>query len=215
MPVFSHEAGPAQKEREQIKACQAGDVNAFADLIVPYQQQVYHIGLQMLHDPEDAADMLQETMLKAYRGLPSFRGDARFSTWLYRIAVNCCRDLLRKAYKQKERPFCDFLGEEDGEGEAAIADYSFAPEQAVLEGESHAYLCRLIEGLSPKYRLTVLLREFCGLSYEEIGRITNVSQGTVKSRISRARAAMSRQALQDAEQFPQASRLTGQRREQA
>ncbi len=211
MPIFSRASTSTKEEQERIKACRAGNIDAFADLIVPYQQHVFHIGLQMLHNPEDAADMLQETMLKAYRGLPSFRGEAQFSTWLYRIAVNCCRDFLRKAYKQKELSFSDLTGEGDGDGEPNIADYSFMPEQAVLDGESDAYLRRLIAGLSPKYRLAIILREFCDLSYEEIGRITNVSQGTVKSRLSRARAAMSRQALLDAEQFPQAARLTGQK----
>lgn len=194
-------------ERQLIDGAKKGDHAAFNQLMAAYSRSIFNIGLQMLGDREDAADMTQETMLKVYRALPRFRGDCAFSTWVYRIMVNTCRDHLRAASRRQELPFSDFG--EDGEDQQVfqVSDDSAQPERLYIEGEEEAYLRDLIGGLKPAYRLVATLRELGGLSYQEIAEAGQMDLGTVKSRLSRARAAMRKQVLRDAEQFPGLSRL--------
>lgn len=194
-------------ERQLIDRAKKGDADAFNELMGRYGQTIFNIGLQMLRDRDDASDMTQETMIKVYRALPRFRGDSSFSTWVYRIMVNTCRDFLRSASRRREVPFSDF-GEEDDDGPVFdVADDSVQPERLYIEGEDEQYLLSLIQGLKPAYRLAVTMRELRGLSYQEIADAGNVSIGTVKSRLNRARAAMREQVLRDAEQFPSLARL--------
>ena len=193
-------------EKQLIERAKKGDADAFNDLMGRYSRTIFNIGLQMLRDRDDASDMTQETMLKVYRALPRFRGDSSFSTWVYRIMVNTCRDFLRSASRRREVPFSDFSDEEDGPV-FDVADDSVQPERLYIEGEDEQYLLSLIQGLKPAYRLAVSMRELGGLSYQEIADAGNVSIGTVKSRLNRARAAMREQVLRDAEQFPSLARL--------
>lgn len=193
-------------EKELIRRSKDGDMAAFEDLVAPYSRRIYNIGLKMLNNSEDAADMAQDVLLKIYRNLNRFRGDAAFSTWVYRISVNTCRDLLRSSYRLHERLFTDF-GEENERAEYEVADYSAMPEQLYEDGECSDYLLALIRGLTPKYRIVMVLREISGLSYQEIADAVNISVGTVKSRLNRARAAMRSQAVADAEHNPQLARL--------
>lgn len=193
-------------EKQLIERAKKGDADAFNDLMGRYSRTIFNIGLQMLRDRDDASDMTQETMLKVYRALPRFRGDSSFSTWVYRIMVNTCRDFLRSAGRRREVPFSDFSEEEDGPV-FDVADDSVQPERLYIEGEDEQYLLSLIQGLKPAYRLAVSMRELGGLSYQEIADAGNVSIGTVKSRLNRARAAMREQVLRDAEQFPSLARL--------
>jgi len=176
-----------------IKKAKNGDHDAFARLTEAYSQRIYNIGLRMLKSPEDAADMTQETLLKIYRHLPEFRGEASFSTWVYRVAVNTCKDMLRSACRRREIIFSDF-SQEENDAMFEVADYSALPEQIYETKESSAYLRHLIDGLSPAFRVVMLLREIGGLSYQEIAAAVNISEGTVKSRINRARGAMKKEA---------------------
>lgn len=194
-------------EKQLIDRVKKGDADAFNDLMGRYSRTIFNIGLQMLRDRDDASDMAQETMLKVYRALPRFRGDSTFSTWVYRIMVNTCRDFLRSASRRREVPFSDFGEEEDDGPVFDVADDSVQPERLYIEGEDEQYLLSLIQGLKPAYRLAVTMRELGGLSYQEIADAGNISIGTVKSRLNRARAAMREQVLRDAEQFPSLARL--------
>ena len=194
-------------EKQLIDRAKKGDADAFNDLMSRYSRTIFNIGLQMLRDRDDASDMTQETMLKVYRALPRFRGDSSFSTWVYRIMVNTCRDFLRSASRRREVPFSDFGEEEDDTPVFDVADESVQPERLYIEGEDGQYLLSLIQGLKPAYRLAVTMRELGGLSYQEIADAGNVSIGTVKSRLNRARAAMREQVLRDAEHFPSLARL--------
>lgn len=194
-------------ERRLIERAKKGEADAFNQLMERYSRTIFNIGLQMLGDREDASDMTQETMIKVYRALPRFRGDSAFSTWVYRIMVNTCRDFLRSASRRHEVPFSDFGEEEDDQPFYDIPDLSAQPERLYIEGEDERYLQDLIQDLKPTYRLAVALRELGGLSYQEIADAGNVSIGTVKSRLNRARAAMRDQVLKDAEQFPSLARL--------
>jgi RNA polymerase sigma-70 factor (ECF subfamily) len=205
-------SGTDTRERLLIKRSQKGGAAAFEELALAYQQRVYNIAFKVLNHAEDAADATQESLLKMYRALPKFRGEAAFSTWVYRITINTCRDMMRRSYKQKEGLLFDFG--EDGDGENSrreVADYSSMPEKLLLDRETEAYLQALINGLSLKYRLVVTLREITGLGYQEIADTLNISIGTVKSRLSRARQCMREQVLRDAEQYPYLRRLVGER----
>ena len=188
-------------EQELIQRAKAGDETAFTALVQAYSQRIFNIGLRMLGNREDAADMAQEALIKIYRYLNSFRGDAAFSTWVYRISINCCRDYLRAAYRNRELPFTGF-GEDDDDAPAfEIEDSSAIPENVYLSGEEHAYLLAQIAQLNPKYRIVVVLRELCGLSYQEIAEAVEISIGTVKSRLSRARIALAKKITADMEQY--------------
>ena len=197
-------------ERELIKKSRNGDLAAFEQLISAYDKRVYNVGLRMLGNSEDAADMTQEVMIKIYRNLGSFRGDSSFSTWVYRIAVNTCRDMLRSAYHNKEQLLSNFGEDDKIQPELEIADYSSMPENIYIEGELKDYLLELISGLSPKYRIVVVMREISYFSYQEIADVLHISVGTVKSRLNRARAAMRKKVLADEEQHPNLMRLFSQ-----
>ena len=198
-------------EARLIQRSRAGDQLAFDELAGLYSRRLYNLGLKMLGNSDDAADMAQDTLLKVYRSLAYFRGDAAFSTWVYRIAANTCRDMLRSAYRRHEMNFSE-LEDEDGKTEFVVADYSAFPEQILEERDTDAYLNQLIMGLKPKYRLVLALRELHGLSYQEIADAVHLDIGTVKSRLNRARAAMRQQFLADAEHYPELRRLMGEQR---
>jgi RNA polymerase sigma-70 factor (ECF subfamily) len=212
MAVNIHKApGAEARERQLIKRSQKGDAAAFEELALAYQQRIYNLALRVLNQAEDAADVTQEVLLKVYRSLPKFRGEAAFSTWIYRITVNACRDILRRGYKQKEGLLDFGEGGEDEDSRREVADYSQLPEDILLERESGQYLQALIAGLNPTYRLAVTLREISGLGYQEIAATLNISLGTVKSRLNRARHCMKEQLLRDAEQYPHLRRLIDER----
>jgi len=185
-------------EQQLIRQAQKGDIKAFEQLAAAYSRRIYNIGLRMLGNPEDAADVCQETLLKVYRHLPEYRGNAAFSTWLHRIAVNSCHDALRSRNRRQEISLSQLTDQEDEPTtELEIADYSALPEQLYLDRESRDYLLALIDGLTPKYRLVTVLREVSGLSYQEIAAAAGISVGTVKSRLNRARAVMRKRMLAD------------------
>ena len=163
-----------------------GDVNAFEKLVTEYEKAVYAIAQRMTGNPEDAADMTQETFIKAYNSLGSFRGDSKFSVWLYRIANNVCLDFLRS----RSRKPTVLLSVEDDEGEETqldVADESQSPELLLERGLTRDAVRRGLDTLPPDYKQILLLREIQGLSYEEIALALGIDLGTVKSRIFRAR----------------------------
>ena len=175
-----------EQEAQIVRRVLQGDVNAFEKLVTEYEKAVYAIAQRMTGNPEDAADMTQETFIKAYNSLQSFRGDSKFSVWLYRIASNVCLDFLRS---RSRKPTVS-LSVEDDEGEEAqldIADESQSPEVLLERGLTRNAVRRGLDTLPPDYRQILLLREIQGLSYDEISTALGIDIGTVKSRIFRAR----------------------------
>jgi len=175
-----------EQEAQIVRRVLQGDVNAFEKLVTEYEKAVYAIAQRMTGNPEDAADMTQETFIKAYNSLQSFRGDSKFSVWLYRIASNVCLDFLRS----RSRKQTVSLSVEDDEGEEAqldIADESQSPEVLLERGLTRNAVRRGLDALPPDYRQILLLREIQGLSYDEISAALGIDIGTVKSRIFRAR----------------------------
>ena len=175
-----------EQELTVIRRVQRGDTDAFEALVAAYEKNVFNVALQMTGNREDAQDMTQEAFLKAYSSLSSFRGDSKFSSWLYRIVSNVCLDFKRR---QGRRPSSS-LTVEDDDGENVqldIADESQSPE-ALLERKMTREAVRAgLQQLPDEQRQILLLREIQGLSYEEIAEAMDLEPGTVKSRIFRAR----------------------------
>ncbi len=175
-----------EQEAMIVRKVLQGDVNAFEKLVTEYEKGVYAIALRMTGNPEDASDMTQEAFIKAYNSLQSFRGDSKFSVWLYRIASNVCLDFLRS---RSRKPTVS-LSVEDDEGEETqldVADESQSPELLLERSLTRDAVQRGLQALAPDYRQILLLREIQGLSYEEIADVLRIEVGTVKSRIFRAR----------------------------
>ncbi len=175
-----------EQEAAIVRKVLGGDANAFETLILEYEKNVYNIALRMTGNSEDAADMTQEAFIKAYNSLQSFRGDSKFSVWLYRIVSNVCLDFLRS---KNRRPTVS-LSVEDDDGEDAqldVADESQSPELLLDRKLTRDSVRRGLDSLPPDYRQILLLREIQGLSYDEIAQALSLEVGTVKSRIFRAR----------------------------
>ena len=170
---------------ELARAAAGGDEAAFEELVRLHEKKVYNLALRMCGSPEDAADAAQEAFLAAWKGLPNFRGEAGFSTWLYRLTSNAAIDRLRRTRRRREEASLD-----DEALRLDAVDGAPSP-QARAEGEElrEAVLSGLAQ-LSDDHRQALTLRELQELSYEEIAAVLELDLGTVKSRISRARGAL-------------------------
>lgn len=172
------------QEQNWIKSAQNGDQDAFEQLVRRYEKRVFALTLRMCRNSEDAAEAAQEAFLAAWQGLAFFRGDASFSTWLYRLTSNACVDLMRR-----EGRHWDAAGPSlDDEGlNLDIPDRTASPQEAAERSELRAQIEEGLRALSPEHREVLVLREMHQLSYEEIGAALSLDLGTVKSRISRGR----------------------------
>ena len=185
-----------EEESRIVQKVIRGDVNAFETLVLAYEKSVYNIALRMTGNSEDASDMTQEAFIKAYNSLQAFRGDSKFSVWLYRIATNVCLDFLRS---RSRRPTVS-LSMEDNDGDEVqldVADESQSPELLLDRQMTRESVRRGLDTLTPEYRQILLLREIQGLSYDEISQALGLEVGTVKSRIFRARKKLCAFLLQD------------------
>ena len=173
-----------------VQAAQQGSQDAFARLVEQNQGKIYHLCYRMTGNPEDAADLTQDAFLNAWRGLPKFSFQRTFSTWLYRLASNACIDFLRREKRRSSLSMT--LDEGDGEEprEAEIPDERYAPERELERKETLQALEAALASLSIEHRQVLLLRETQGLSYQEIAQCLGLEEGTVKSRIARARLAL-------------------------
>ena len=175
-----------EREAAIINAVLDGDSNAYELLVREYEKNVYNLALRMTGNSEDAYDMSQEAFIKAYSSLSSFRGDSKFSVWLYRIVSNVCLDFLRS----RNRRATVSLSVENDEGEEVeldIADEASSPQALLDRSLTRDAVRRGLQALPPDHREILLLREIQGLSYDEIAETLDLEVGTVKSRIFRAR----------------------------
>jgi RNA polymerase sigma-70 factor (ECF subfamily) len=176
---------PSAAEARALEAARQGEVAAFNELVLRYQTVVYNVALRMLGNPDDAADATQEAFLSAYRHLHEFRGGS-FKAWLLRIAVNGCYDTLRRRQRRPASSL-DELSEQS-EGDIGPGDSKPGPEYSALNSETARVIQEGLATLPPEQRTLVLLCDVQGLSYEEAAEASQVALGTVKSRLSRARA---------------------------
>lgn len=173
-------------EKRLVKRAQRGDTAAFEELVTAHEARIYSLCLRMTGNREDAYDLTQESFLKIWRKLDSFNQDASFGTWAYRLASNTCIDFLRKEKKRRDVPL--FSEDDDGEEtQLLLPDQRYDPEAIVQQRDLQASLEAALESLEPQYRQILTLRELCGLSYSEIGSQLQLKEGTVKSRLARAR----------------------------
>ena len=175
-----------EKEAKIIKQVLDGDSDAFEQLVVANQDNVYRLSLKMSGNEQDAQDITQEAFIKAFLNLSSFRSESRFSVWMYRLTYNHSLDFLRK----KSRSKTISLTETDDSGEEyelEIADLRHTPDVVLELEEKREVITQSIESLPKKQREIIYLREISGMSYSEIAKILNISEGTVKSRLARAR----------------------------
>lgn len=181
-----HDWGKARQEK-LLKKAQQGDADAFEQLVAPYEQKIYALCLRLLAHREDAQDAAQETMLRLYRALVSYRGEAQLGTFIYRVTANTCMDALRRRNVRA----CESLEALDDVGVVPVDD-SPGPEETILRAEESERLSRAIDALSDEMRLPLVLREIHALSYEEVAQTLGLEMGTVKSRIHRAREKLAR-----------------------
>ncbi len=177
------------EELAVIDRIKAGETDAFESLVLDNQKKVYNLALKMTGNENDAQDISQEAFIKAYTGLKNFRGESRFSVWLYRLTYNLSIDFIRK----NQRTQVSSLTYIDDNGDYAdfeIPDISYEPEGEIEKRELREAISKGIDELPEKHREILLMREITGMSYEDIAVTLGLSEGTVKSRISRARAGL-------------------------
>ena len=170
-------------DRQLIADCLGGRRDAFGELVTRYQTRLYNAALRLVQSPDDAADVVQDAFLSAYQAIHTFKGDAEFFTWLYRIAFNTAISL-----KRKKRPAVSL---EANAGETGIdpddpSEY-VKPGAALERSEDERQLNEAIARLSPEHREVLLLKDIEGLKYEDIAELLGVPIGTIRSRLHRAR----------------------------
>jgi len=183
-----------------IQKSQQGDMDAFEQLLLRYEKKVYTIAYKYMGNHDDASDMAQEALIKAYQSIDRFRGDAAFSTWIGRITANQCLDELRRRKKVQVTSLDDEVELEEGSVQKEIAAETDTPEEHTIKQETVQYVQSMIGQMREEYRIVLVLRELDGHSYEEIAQMLSCSLGTVKSRISRARNYLKEQILADRKQ---------------
>jgi RNA polymerase sigma-70 factor (ECF subfamily) len=182
--------GDREVDQQLVERAQRGDKRAFELLVAKYQRKLGRLLSRMVRDPAEVEDVTQEAFIKAYRALPTFRGDSAFYTWLYRIAINTAKNYLvalgRRAPTTTEFDHEDAENFEEAEGLRDTA----TPESELHGKQIAATVNRAMEALPEDLRTAITLREIEGLSYEEIAGVMNCPIGTVRSRIFRAREAI-------------------------
>jgi RNA polymerase sigma-70 factor (ECF subfamily) len=170
-------------DRRLIAECLGGRRDAYGELVSRYQARLYNAALRLVHSPDDAADVVQDAFLNAFLSLHTFKGDAEFFTWLYRIAFNTAI-----SFKRKKRPALslDTHAGESGLDPDDPSEY-VKPGAAIERSEDEKQLSAAIERLSPEHREVLLMKDIDGLKYEEIAELLRVPIGTVRSRLHRAR----------------------------
>ncbi|MBQ3568676.1 MAG: sigma-70 family RNA polymerase sigma factor [Anaerotignum sp.] len=194
------------KELELIRRAKQGDMLAFEELILQHEKIVYNLALRMMNHSEDAQDISQEVFLKAYRSLQNFDERSAFSTWLYRITHNTCIDEMRKRKGKQSYSLEEELESADGSMQRQVADAGDTPEESLMRKEQKSEILQALDTLSEEHKAAIILRDVKGMAYEEIAEILELSLGTVKSRISRARNQLKTEILKMREQNEKSSR---------
>lgn len=189
-------AGKAFSDRDLVAQAQAGDRQAFNRLILAYQHQIVGLCVRQLGSRQEGEDAAQEAFVKAYQGLNKFKGDSQFSTWLYRIAVNSCRNRQRSWWGRLRRRAVRLDNPAGGDGDGPVrelGDTRNSPEKDLKRSRIRAAVQAALATLPEIHRELIILRDIQDKTYEEIEQIVGVSLGTVKSRLARAREAMRRE----------------------
>jgi RNA polymerase sigma-70 factor (ECF subfamily) len=183
---MAEEPGMQEQDDQLIAHALQGDQKAYEALLVRHNKAIFHVVLKIVRNKEEAQDLVQETFMKAFNALASYRSEYRFSTWLYKIAANCAIDFVRK--KRIEALSLDKpIETKDGQVEFEVPDTSWDPEQDLVRKQKLKSIDEAIDSLPAKYREVIIYRHRDDKPYEEIAGILRVPVGTVKARIFRAR----------------------------
>ncbi len=179
-----------EDERLLIKQSKSGSVDSFEKLIEDNRKKVYNIALRMLGNPEDANDVTQEVFLRVFKSMRGFKEQSSFSTWIYRITKNVCLDEIRKKKKNNLVYIDKEIEYGDGQVKMQLEDESETPEEAAERVELSVRVREAIAMLPEQHRILIILRDIQNFSYDEIAGVLKCPDGTVKSRINRARSAL-------------------------
>ncbi|MCK4656684.1 MAG: sigma-70 family RNA polymerase sigma factor [candidate division Zixibacteria bacterium] len=178
--------GLQEQDDQLIASALQGDQKAYEALLARHNKAIFHVVMKIVRNREEAQDLVQETFMKAFNALASYRSEYRFSTWLYKIAANCAIDFIRK--KRIEALSLDKpIETKDGRVEFEVPDSSWNPEQDLVRKQKLKSIEEAIDSLPDKYREVIIYRHKDDKPYEEIADILKVPVGTVKARIFRAR----------------------------
>lgn len=177
-------------ERELIEKLKRRDEAAFSIFVLRYQERVFRLLVRMLGDRAEAEDLAQEVFISVFKSIDGFRGDAQLSTWVYRVAANHCRNRIKYMVRRRRQLTDGYDEQSDEAAESAGNGRSEAPDQLMEARQTERMLQQGLLALDEEQRTLVVLREVEHLSYEEIMAITGLPEGTVKSRLHRARAGL-------------------------
>jgi len=187
---IAKEPGLPPEDAALVRAFQAGNKASFDELVLRYKDRLFNLCFRFLGDHQEANDSAQEVFVKIYRSLKRFRLESAFSTWLYRIAVNTCKNKLKSSEYRRKKKMVHLDNPGTVEGKTHVLEMRDDTQSPLLELERKERLNlirRAIDSLPPAQKMVVVLRDLEELSYENIANITGYSLGTVKSRLSRAR----------------------------
>ena len=189
-------SGSSRADTVLIRAVQAGDMAAFDELVLKHKDRLFNLVYWFLGDYQDANDCAQETFIKVFKSIKKFRLESAFSTWLYRIAINTCKNRIKSsAYKWKKKTVSleTANGSKNGNPFSEIVNGSPTPAMALEKKERMMRIQNAINSLPEEQNQVVVLRDIQGLSYQDISDITGLNLGTVKSRLARGRLALKNQ----------------------
>jgi RNA polymerase sigma-70 factor, ECF subfamily len=196
-----------EPEHDKLEEARAGDPDAFAVLVEKYSARIYGTCFRILGNRQDAEDCAQDTFIKAFRAFREYNGLSSFYTWIYRIAVNTCLDYRRKSRKTIVYSLDEAFDTEDSQVYLQIADNAPLPDELAESAETSRLVHQEISHLPEYLRDILVLRDLEGLSYHELAQILHLSEGTVKSRLSRARSQLMNK-IRQREQSAHRPRLT-------
>jgi RNA polymerase sigma-70 factor, ECF subfamily len=186
------------RERLLIRRLRDRDEKAFREIVVEYQDRVFNMTYRMLGNREEAEDVAQEVFITVFKSIDQFRGDSKFSTWLYRIAANTCKNRIKYLARRHDRDqseYDDAADRDHAAGALTAPSQPRRPDRALEGAQMEQMFQEAIGELDEEQRLLVILRDIEDLSYEEILAITGLPEGTVKSRLHRARLALRKKML--------------------
>ncbi len=183
-----------QLDKDLVKRVQQGDKSAYDLLVIKYQHRIIQLVNRYIKDPSEAQDIAQEAFIKAYRALPNFRGDSAFYTWLYRIAINTAKNYLLSRSRRYSDYQVDIQDAEQIENAPQLQGRD-TPEYLLMNDDIVNTIETVIDNLPEEMRIAIMLREFEGMSYDEIAQTMECPVGTIRSRIFRAREAIDKKLL--------------------
>jgi RNA polymerase sigma-70 factor (ECF subfamily) len=187
-------------DEELVARSQGGDLESFNELIVRWERPIYALAYRVIGREEDARDVCQDTFLRAYRALPGFKGQAKFSSWLYRIALNLCRDWIRR---QRRAPVSQMPEDVDVTELAAETEPTESIEDLVARRELSAIVEHAMAGLSEEQRTAIVLKEYHGMTFQEIADLQGCPLSTVKTRLYQGLSQLRRQLERQGQMVPE------------